>query len=90
MYAVEHVVPFYVFATLVSIGSVLFGLGLIFDGLLINQTKKDADETEREVPAIASALRAGIPWRWLALVLNLTGALLTIPGRRISKSPAPT
>jgi hypothetical protein len=71
---------FTVFAIGLCVGSIIFAAGLVYDVLLIAESKRAADAARPTSAALADALGGRTAWRWGAFALNLGGTGLTVLG----------
>ena len=63
-----------------TVGSMIFTLGLVYDVRMIGETEDAADAARAFMPALADALVARSSWRWCAFAFNLAGGALTLLG----------
>jgi hypothetical protein len=75
-----YVVSFKAFAYGITLGSLIFCAGLVYDVLMIGETTRAADAARAFSPALADALTSRNAWRWYAFGMNLIGSALTVLG----------
>jgi hypothetical protein len=62
------------------LGSVVFALGLVYDVMLIRESRAAAEAARPTSGALADALGGRESWRWAAFCLNVVGSALTLEG----------
>jgi hypothetical protein len=68
------------FAYGLCLGSVVFALGLVYDVMLIRESRAAAEAARPTSAALADALGGRENWRWAAFVINVLGSALTLEG----------
>ena len=75
-----YVLSFKAFAVGLTVGSMIFTLGLVYDVRMISETEDAANAARAFMPALADVLVSRSSWRWWAFAFNLTGGALTLLG----------
>jgi hypothetical protein len=68
------------FAVGLTVGSMIFTLGLVYDVRMIGETEDAAAAARAFMPELADVLVSRSSWRWRAFGFNLTGGCLTLLG----------
>jgi hypothetical protein len=83
IYSFVAILPLYAvsltaFAYGLTAACLVFSFSMIFDVLLIAETRKAADEARAFSPALAHALTARLSWRWYAFALSAASTVLML------------